>query len=274
MKAIIEFDGRAYRFDLAEDIDISIPVRFDGRGVRAFGAPPAKSAPYDAGDWLLDIKANPRAGVNCPVFTFAAHLHGTHTECAGHISRQDYKVQDVIGHPSTMVAVLVSVEPVEAQSCGESYSPGFEPGDHVITRAGLEKALSGYRRLELFKALVIRTLPNDENKKIRDYSEQPWPFFSNEAMKFIVECGFAHLLLDMPSVDREEDGGTLSNHHYFWNVPQGSNDVPQPSKHAITELIYVPNEVRDGVYALQLNIANIRSDAAPSRPVLYTMETA
>ncbi|MBK9767712.1 MAG: hypothetical protein IPP63_12210 [Chloracidobacterium sp.] len=36
----------------------------------------------------------------------------------------------------------------------------------------------------------------------------------------------------------------------------------------ITELIYVPNEVSDGVYLLNLQIAPFATDAAPSRPML------
>jgi len=36
----------------------------------------------------------------------------------------------------------------------------------------------------------------------------------------------------------------------------------------ITELIYVPNEVLDGAYLLNLQIAPFESDASPSRPLL------
>jgi arylformamidase len=31
--------------------------------------------------------------------------------------------------------------------------------------------------------------------------------------------GVRHLLVDLPSVDREEDGGVLAAHHAFWDFP-------------------------------------------------------
>jgi hypothetical protein len=71
-------------------------------------------------------------------------------------------------------------------------------------------------------------------------------------------------LVDIPSVDKEIDGGALAFHHAFWNVPE------QPiTNRTITELIYVPNEVEDGHYILELQLSNFDNDAAPSRPLLY-----
>ena len=264
-KIIIELNGKIYEIDLDKGIDISIPVKFEGARFRAFNVPLAESHPYSGEGFVLDV--NQGAGCNCPVFIFSAHLHGTHTECVGHISKQDHIVQDVVGHTGIMDALLVSVEPVSAKDCGESYIPEFGSNDKVITKQMLERVLTSNHQ-----ALVIRTLPNDGEKKERNYSESPWPFFTNEAMEFIVSQGFENLLLDMPSVDREEDQGCLSNHHIFWDVEQGSHDVVDPSTRSITELIYVPPKIQDGRYALSFNIGNIRSDAAPSRPVLYKME--
>jgi hypothetical protein len=39
----------------------------------------------------------------------------------------------------------------------------------------------------------------------------------------------------------------------------------------ITEMIYVRDEVADGLYLLNLQIAPFVSDAAPSRPLLYPL---
>ena len=50
-----------------------------------------------------------------------------------------------------------------------------------------------------------------------------------------------HLLLDLPSVDREEDDGVLAAHHAFWDFPR-TTDLQR----TITELLFVPDEVRDG----------------------------
>ena len=73
-----------------------------------------------------------------------------------------------------------------------------------------------------------------------------------------------HLLIDMPSIDRESDEGKLEAHHAFWNYPANT----QLHK-TITEFIYVPNEINDGTYILNLQIAPFENDASPSKPVLY-----
>ena len=73
-----------------------------------------------------------------------------------------------------------------------------------------------------------------------------------------------HLLIDLPSVDKEKDDGALLAHKAFWNIPQG------PRKNAtITEFVYVKNTIKDGPYVLNLQVAPFKNDASPSRPVLY-----
>jgi hypothetical protein len=76
-----------------------------------------------------------------------------------------------------------------------------------------------------------------------------------------------HLLIDLPSVDRESDGGALAFHHAFWNVPQNPD-----FNRTITELIFVDSAIEDGNYILELQVAPFENDASPSRPVLYKIE--
>jgi len=71
-------------------------------------------------------------------------------------------------------------------------------------------------------------------------------------------------LLDLPSVDREQDDGKLAAHHAFWDFPHVIDRC-----RSITEMIYVPDEVLDGDYLLELQVPHFINDAAPSRPVLY-----
>ena len=90
-------------------------------------------------------------------------------------------------------------------------------------------------------------------------------------MRFIVEKNVKHLLVDLPSIDRMFDEGKLSNHRIFWNVGQGSFETSEASfiNNTITELIFVPDEVEDGNYLLNLQIAPFVADASPSRPLLF-----
>ena len=93
-------------------------------------------------------------------------------------------------------------------------------------------------------------------------------------MLFLNEIGVAHLLVDMPSIDRIFDEGKLSNHRIFWNVAQNSFEISEESfvNKTITELIFVPEEIADGRYLLNLQIAPFAADASPSRPILFAIK--
>ena len=75
-----------------------------------------------------------------------------------------------------------------------------------------------------------------------------------------------HLLTDLPSVDREEDGGKLLAHKAFWKYPE---DIRRSA--TITELVYVPDVVTDGLYLLNVQITSLEVDASPSKPVIYQL---
>lgn len=261
----IEMNDNTYKFDSDSGIDISIPVRFDSKQFKAFRAEPAFVEFYNGDDFTVSIESG--SGCNCPVFTFAAHLHGTHTECVGHISKQNHILQDTAKIPPYVFGQLITVKTVKADGCNETYDPDFEKNDFVITQKMLQQKIT-----KKCDALIIRTTPNEHDKRTRNYDETPPAFFTNEAMQYILDIGIEHLLVDMPSVDRLNDEGKLSNHHIFWDVEQGSHDVPKPSHKTITEFIYVPERVKDGAYILSINPGNIRSDAAPSMPILYEIE--
>jgi len=140
----------------------------------------------------------------------------------------------------------------------------------LITRKSLEEKLENCNK-NFLAGLIIRTLPNDDSKKSRRYMDNPPPFFSIEAMKFIREREVKHLLVDIPSVDRTFDEGKLSTHHIFWNVEEGSHkvDAENHSMNTITEMIFVPDNISDGEYILNIQIASFKSDASPSRPVIF-----
>jgi hypothetical protein len=68
------------------------------------------------------------------------------------------------------------------------------------------------------------------------------------------ESGIQHLLIDLPSVDKEKDEGKLLAHKAFWNVTD-VNDLNLDARleATITEMIYVPDNVADGSYLLNLH---------------------
>jgi kynurenine formamidase len=120
------------------------------------------------------------------------------------------------------------------------------------------------------EGLIIRTLPNLESKKSIDYMKQKPSFFTLEAMKYIRSRGVKHLMVDIPSVDRLFDDGHLSCHNIFWDT--SSKKLNTAAIHfTITEMIYVDNNICDGSYFTNLQIPAFNSDAAPSRPIIFSI---
>lgn len=243
-------------------IDISIPMQFNGPQPNAYGVETSRSQACEAGDLVGDTRLG--GSVNFEQYTFIPHCNGTHTECVGHITDERISVLDCLTDVF-VAAVLVSLEPEKVAG-----------GDLVITHSSLQAASVG-KAADTPTALIVRTLPNDAGKLTREYGEGNIPpYFSVEAMEYIVGCGFKHLLVDMPSIDRIFDEGKLVNHRIFWNVEPGCREVNDATRinSTITELIYVPNDVADGEYLLNLQIAPFGSDAAPSRPILLSVARA
>lgn len=238
-------------------IDISIPLRFDGPQPNAYGVELASAKACEYGELVGDTRRG--GSCNFERITLIPHCNGTHTECVGHITNERISVRDCL-QDVMMSAVLVSVEAEVAVN-----------GDLVISKASLENAKVVPPADAGGSALIVRTLPNDDSKLSNIYDENNIPpYFMAEAMQFIVECGFKHLLVDLPSIDKLFDEGKLLNHRIFWNVEPGSFELNPQSrvKSTITEMIYVPNDIADGEYLLNLQIAPFESDAAPSRPIL------
>jgi arylformamidase len=244
----IQHKGKSYRADLGKPIDISIPLRAGKNNANAWNAEPVRIEPVRVGDWIGEVKAG--APVNFRNIFFNPHGNGTHTECVGHISKEDYSIKQCLKE-FFFIAELISILPDELPN-----------GDHVITDKHIKDCL-GDKNPE---ALIIRTVSNPVAKINMQYSGTNPPYLTNEAMSYIVSIGVNHFLIDLPSVDREDDGGKLSCHHIFWNYPNGTK-----LERTITEFIYVPNTVFDGAYLLNLQIASFENDATPSKPVLFQL---
>jgi len=119
------------------------------------------------------------------------------------------------------------------------------------------------------EAIIIRTLDNHISKINKQYSNTNPPYLLEEAAKYIDVLGIDHLMIDLPSVDKEVDGGKLLAHHAFWQYPHNTQ-----LHRTITEMIYVPNTIYDGSYLLNIQIASFENDASPSKPLLFQLNTA
>src|SRR5262249_25440337 len=179
----------------------------------------------------------------------------TQSECIGHMVEDKVSVADCLP-TSPLPATLVSVT----------------PKDMVIDATHLQAALLRHPQTAFHRALVLRILPNGEDKLNRRYQgEIPAAYLGVDAAELLVRMGVEHLLLDVPSLDPAEDEGRMSAHRVFWDMPADGHrlaDGRRP-KATVTEMIYVPDSVPDGYYLLDLQIPAFMTDAAPSRPILY-----
>lgn len=242
-------------FDTSRGFDISLPLTNSVLNPTAWYVDPPRFEPVRANGFVGSVQEG--GSVNFRDVFFNPHGHGTHTECLGHITETVFSINQSLKE-AFFSATLVSVEPQQF------WNEAAQEMDLIITAAQLKKAYLP----EMVEAFVLRTLPNSDEKCSFQYSASNPPYLDLDCIAYLESLGVKHLLLDLPSVDRENDGGKLAFHHAFWQVPEN----PQFDK-TITELIYVPDFVLDGNYILNLQTAPFENDATPSRPVLFKIET-
>ena len=247
MLATLQIGNCVYQTNFAQPIDIAIALCEGMETVNCFWAPPLHIEPVRAGNFVGDTKQG--GVVNFKNVFFNPHGNGTHTECVGHIAKETYTLNQCLNE-YLVLGQLITVYPQQT-----------ETGDRVIMPEQLTQA---WQNTPDCRALIIRTMPNDALKTRTNYSGSNPPYLQHQAAQWLVEVGIDHLLIDLPSVDREEDEGKLSAHHAFWQYPFATRT------HAtITELIYVRPNVKDGLYLVNLLTTSLELDASPSKPILY-----
>ena len=245
MLATIQYNSKKLQIDLTKPIDISMPLRASKSNVNAWYVDEPKIEPVTVDGDIVSVKEG--ACVNFNNISFNPHAHGTHTECVGHITKEAHSINENLKQ-FFFFAEVVTVAPEKLN------------GDFVISKKQLQFAIGNKKR----DAIIIRTLPNTTEKLNRQYSNTNPPYLLEDAAIYLRQKEIKHLLIDLPSVDKEKDNCELLAHNAFWNT-KGKLRLDA----TITEFIYVPNSVEDGCYFLNLQIAPFENDATPSKPVLY-----
>ncbi|MBL4662148.1 MAG: cyclase family protein [Flavobacteriaceae bacterium] len=245
MKSTLQLQNKSYQVDLSKPLDISIPLDGTSKNPEAWYLERPTIQPVEVDDWVGSVAKG--ASVNFNNIWFNPHAHGTHTECVGHISKEFHSINKALKRFFFTTEVI-------------SVSPKKKGEDTYISASEVKKLLKGKQP----EAVVIRTLPNTLAKKTKKYSHTNWPYLEEMAAEYLREIGVEHLLIDLPSVDKENDEGKLLAHRAFWNYPQKTR-----TEATITEFIYVSNNIKDGSYILNLQIAPFENDATPSKPILY-----
>jgi kynurenine formamidase len=239
----VEWKGKSLTAHLREGYCLAIPLDHSHPQPNAFFAPLYEAAPHKAGDWVGDTREG--ASVNFYNIRINPHGNGTHTECVGHITKERYSIHEYLEN-GAWVAEVISVYPTLQDN-----------GDRVIKEVTWEDGV---------EAIILRTMPNGPDKMVRHYGNSNPPYLDAGLAGRMAAAGIRHLLLDLPSVDREEDGGALKAHKAWWQYPESTR-----FEATITEMIYVDNVIPDGLYLLQIQIPALELDACPSRPFIYPL---
>lgn len=246
MIAEIQHKSGTYQIDFSKPLDISIPIDVAKENINAWYLEEPEISPVKAGDWTGSVAQG--ADVNFNNIAFNPHAHITHTECVGHITKEVHSINKNLKQFFFLAEVITVAPELQANN------------DFLITKKQLQEALGNKER----EAIVIRTLPNLLNKKSKRYSNTNPPYLAEDAAIYLREKSIEHLLIDLPSVDKEKDEGKLLAHNAFWNTKE---ELRMGA--TITEFIFVANTIKDGTYFLNLMVAPFENDASPSKPVLY-----
>ena len=239
----INWNGTTKQAVLQNGHCLAIPLDHQHAQPNAYYAPLYEASPHTFDNWIGDTRSG--ASVNFYNIRLNPHGNGTHTECVGHISKERYYIHESLAD-GLFLAEVITIYPTQHED-GDRIIDALEWSDHI-------------------DALILRTMPNYPDKRVRQYSNTNPPYLAAPIARQMAESGIKHLLLDLPSVDREEDGGALAAHRAFWNYPEN------PRLDAtITEMIYVDNTIADGLYLLQIQLPAMMLDASPSRPYIYPL---
>lgn len=178
----------------------------------------------EKGEWL---------GVRCQHSKSSAspHLTTTHVESAAHVSGYGKTIYAVLNDNPTyhkpmqcqhvqVAPALVKIEKVTEQdevktltfATGDTYKlhskePFNAPEQElVVTRAQLEATL-----LKQDTQVILISFKGYEDCVTN------WPYLTNDAVRLLVEKGVRIVGLNIPSMDREVDGGMTSNHKILFD---------------------------------------------------------
>lgn len=229
--------------------DLSVPVNPHSGLPRAWYCGPATAEPVRSDGWVGSVEEG--GSVNFRDVTFNPHAHGTHTETREHV-RNEFHPIDALARsgalPFLVPSLLIDAHP---KSVGE---------DWVVPLSAMERH-APWMQTHQPSAVILRCTHGDVQ---RNWSQTNPPYLAAGFAEELVARGVQHLLLDLPSVDREVDGGELRAHHAFF----GPVSLPREGA-TISELLCVPMGLQAGPGLLAMQVAPFVHDAAPSRPLWF-----
>ncbi|WP_116828751.1 cyclase family protein [Pseudomonas syringae] len=256
----ILYNGRMHTLRLQESIKLSAQLCFADNAINLYGILPALEEPLQYGSSLASVKLG--GSCNASIIRFVPHCHGTHTECIGHLLPDVHDVAE-LNIPPFIAATLIHVPLERASQMKDHYNIHAAADDWIITAGAIERAITPLGS-DYLQALVIAT---DNNTWLPDGNGAP--YFSHQAMELVVRSGVQHLLVDIPSIDKLNDGGMMDNHRCFWGLSDPCHPIKERNVASITEMIRLPANTPSGHYFISIQLPDLTGDALPSKPLLF-----
>lgn len=229
MELYFTIDKQTYSFQADKFIDLSLEVRPNATDQPScFHLPSAVASPFSTGTFTCSVDAG--ASVNCSVISsLCPHSNGTHTECVGHVLPGSVTLKDIVPLPTFLPAIVLTITPILYSTLPtkeQKYYPTGQPNDYIVNGTLLEEAFQklvqvctddtsvptpsspsvskeGLLGFLHHGGLILRTLPNTESKRSQQYGSTNPPYLTGTATLWAVDHGVQHLLIDLPSTDRE-----------------------------------------------------------------------
>lgn len=268
--------GPGLAVDLSRPIDLSLPIAFSvPASARAFGLPAPTTSAVAVGAFVGDVRRG--GSCNCETHVITPHGDGTHTEGVGHLLHDRVPVLGLVDG-GLLPVLVVTVAPARLDTVDDDVVGNHAPTDLVVDELSLQEAVERARQgapALKARALIVRTAAGELHRSAHATGTRTAPqapYFTVDAAAWVAGHSFEHLLVDLPSLDREDDGGLLGAHRAFFDVPARAVHIHgPPPRRTITELVAVDAHVADGLYALSLQLAPLMADAVPSRPLLFPL---
>lgn len=239
----IQKGEKQWKIDSRQFFDCSTTFGDPLREPSAWYVNPVEISPVRMGDWVGSVAEG--GSVNFFEVKLNPHGNGTHTECYGHIDKGHQKLGECLKE-HTFMAYFHRQELREKN------------GDQLLCLEDLPDL--DWSQVEVL-AIEAKGIDFPQN-----FSNTNPAYFEAELCTFLAKKGVKHLICNLPSVDREEDGGALAAHRAFWNYPEATR-----TESTITELAVFPKEMEEGFYFLDLQVAPLHNDAVPSKPLFYPL---
>ncbi|PIR23319.1 MAG: hypothetical protein COV44_03300 [Deltaproteobacteria bacterium CG11_big_fil_rev_8_21_14_0_20_45_16] len=270
MRIELDISGQRLEFLRHEAIHIGVPISFEEDRPAAFGVPNSSRKKISNDSFVGDTSKG--GSCNVEEIYFIPHCHGTHTESIGHLVNNAITISELSFQLQFLKTCVISIPVVEARKSKEHYTSNSSGNDLWLTAEAIQKSWENLDHLFPPEALVIRSLPNPANKPLSQNSNAA--YFTEEAMRWLINRDIEHLVVDIPSIDRMEDGGKLINHRAFWNLLPDQKTINKDSwrTKTLTEFAYIPDRAKDGCYIMNINPIDWHLDAVPSSPILFPVE--